>query len=152
MTTYKIKLVSQTNSIILVFSFLTIFIGGAFLIAPHGVQNKINALLVVFLLITLACYLWQKFVTGRTEWTLDNTGVHVVWTKKFMFADNKDFMIKWDEIEKISKGFDPNYYGLTIKLVSGQTIRFYHDTFTTRDDFGEFIEVFKQTLNEKHNL
>jgi hypothetical protein len=85
-------------------------------------------------------------VTAKTQWTINDDGIYMTWIKQFAFTHNDDITIKWNEIESISRGLDPNYYNLKIKLISGQTIRFYHDTLTTRDDFQEFLKA----LNNKH--
>ncbi len=58
----------------------------------------------------------------------------------------------------ISAGFilaevvgDNTNNGEKIKLTSGKTIRFYHDGFTTRDDFQEFIKELKSKYGSKNN-
>lgn len=92
--------------------------------------------------------MWQRFVTGRTEWTIDSSGIQVKWVKQFYLSNNEDINLKWNEIESISRGFDPNYYNLKIQRTSGQKIKFYHDTLTTKDDFKEFIKNLHQTFNK----
>jgi len=149
MTTYKIKFVSKTNSIFLIIALLTIFLVGMGSFNPHGLHNTALSILLAVVSIIVAYFLWQIFVTGRIEWTTNDNGVTVIWTKKFMLADNKDFSLKWTEIESISRGSDTNYYDLKIKLVTGETMRFYHDHFTTGDDFQEFIKVITHTLDDK---
>jgi hypothetical protein len=101
---------------------------------------------------TIAYFLWQRFVTARTEWTIDNSGINMTWIKQFPFNHKDDLTLKWNEIESIKRGFDPNYYSLKIKLVTGQKIKFYHDTLTTRDDFDQFIKTLNQTfVTERHS-
>ena len=90
-------------------------------------------------------------MTGKTEWTLDSEGIKIIWTKRFALANPKDLNIKWDEIQSISRGFEPHYYNLRIKLASGDTIRFYHDILTTRDDFENLITSLNQTVSKKKN-
>jgi hypothetical protein len=145
-TTYNIKVVSQTNAIIIVFISLAIFMGGIFVLFPHGIHNEGLSILLVAISFTIVYFVWQIFVTAKTQWTINDDGICMTWIKQFAFTHNDDITIKWNEIESISRGLDPNYYNLKIKLVSGQTIRFYHDTLTTRDAFQEFLKA----LNAKH--
>ena len=95
---------------------------------------------------TIAYFLWQRFVTARTEWSIDNNGINMTWIKQFSFNHKDGITLKWNEIESIKRGFEPNYYSLKIKLVTGQKIKFYHDTLTTRDDFDQFIKTLNQTF------
>jgi hypothetical protein len=118
---------------------------------PGGLQNEGLSILVVSVLAIAVYIFWQIFVTGRTEWTLNNNEIKILWTKKFFLSKTEDFNIKWNEIESISRGFEPHYYNLRIKVSSGDTIRFYHDILTTRDDFENLIIVLNQTLNKKKN-
>ncbi len=91
--------------------------------------------------------LWQQLVTGRTEWTIDNDGFSLNWIKQFAFSKQPDINFKWKEIESIVRSFDLNYYKLNIKLASGQTIKFYHDSWA-KDDFKELIIILNGTLLE----
>lgn len=43
--------------------------------------------------------------------------------------------MKRNEIKDISRGLDSQYSNLKIKLMSGDTIKYFHDTLTTGDDF-----------------
>jgi hypothetical protein len=147
MNTYKIKIVSQTNAIILVTFLLIVFIGGVFLFIPHGLSHFL-AVTVTFVSMTITYFLWQHVVTGRTEWTVDSNGISITWVKQYSFATKADINLKWEEIESIGRVFDPNYYNLKIKLVSGQKFNFFHDTLTTRDDFKELIKALNQTFAE----
>ncbi len=96
---------------------------------------------------TIAYFLWQRFVIARTEWKMDNNGISMTWTKQFSFSHKDDITLKWNEIESIKRGFDPNYYNLKIKLVTGEKMKFY--LLTTRDDFNPFIETLTQTFIDK---
>jgi hypothetical protein len=147
MIKYQIKLVSQKNSIFIVVILLTLFIGGAMLF--KGSNKQFPTIMVVLSLMAISYFLWQKFVTGKTEWTIDKDGVYMTWVRQFYFNNKQDINLKWNEIESISRGFDPNYYTLKIKLVSGKKIRLYHDTLTTKDDFKEFIKTLNQTFNDR---
>lgn len=149
MATYKIKLVSQANAIVLIIILLSIFICGVLLFIPHGLKNNGLSILFTFLAMTVAYFLWQRFVTGRTEWIIDDNRISIIWTRKFTLSGSSDFSLKWSEIEKISKGLDPQYYNLKIELVNGEIITFYHDNLTTRDDFDELLKILHQTFNNK---
>ena len=152
MGAYKVKLVSQTNAIVLIIVLLATTFASVSIFIPRGIRNEKVAILVVLLGMTIAYFLWQTFVTGRSEWNVDNNQITIVWTKKFPFSDSKDFNWKWNEIEKISKGIDPQYYNLKIKLTSGQIITFYHDYLTWKDDFDDLILLLYQTFNSKKKL
>ena len=146
MNTYQIKIVSLRNSVILIFVLLTIFIGGIILF--NDIVKQIPTIIFILLAMTIAYFSWQKFVTGRTEWTIDKAGIYMTWIKQFYFSSEDDIKLKWNEIESIKQGFDPNYYTLKIKFISGEKIKFYHDNLTTKDDFKEFIKILNQTFSE----
>ncbi|MBS1511775.1 MAG: hypothetical protein JST86_13090 [Bacteroidetes bacterium] len=150
--TYKIKLVSQAHAMLLVIVLLVVFLVSAGTLLPSGgLQNTWLAILLVSIVAIISYFLWQIFVTGRTLWTIDDNEIKIVWTKKFYLNDGKDVIIKWSEIKDISRGLDPQYYNLKIKLQSGDTIKYFHDTLTTRDDFEEMLKVLYQTLHDKKN-
>jgi hypothetical protein len=147
---YKIKLVSQAHVILLIIFLLVVFLVSAgTLLPPDGLQNQGLSILLVLAVIFVSYILWQIFVTGRTIWTIDETEIKIVWTKKFIFGDGRDILIKWSEIKDISRGLDPQYYNLKIKLVSGDTIKYFHDTLTTRDDFEDMLKKLYQIQAEK---
>jgi len=148
MTTFKIKLVSQTNAAILILALMTIFFVSRRVFFPPEVSSIVSILMISFWIAT-TYLLWQQFVTGRTEWTIDETGITINWTKKFAWIPGDNVNLSWTEIEDISKGPDPQYYTLRIKLISGKTIKYYHDTLTTGDDFGELIKVLFQAMSDK---
>jgi hypothetical protein len=149
MTTYRIKIVSQTNAIILIILLLTIFIGGVILFIPQGLSSSL-AVTAMIVSVTITYFLWQQLVIGRTEWTVDSTGISMTWVRQFSFTNKEDINLKWNEIESIGRGSDPNYYNLKIRLVSGQKLKFYHDTLTTRDDFKDLIKALNQNFAESN--
>lgn len=102
-----------------------------------------------FIIAFIAYLLWQLFVTRQTLWTIDDNEIKIVWTKKLALVGGIDTVIKWSEIKDISQGLDPKYYNLRIKLVSGDTLKYFHDNLTTRDDFEEMLKTLYQTLNKK---
>jgi hypothetical protein len=147
---FKVKLVSLPHSILLIIVLLVVFLVSAGTLWPSGgLQNRGLSILIVSVEAIVSYILWQFFVTGRTIWTIDEKEIKIVWTKKFIFNDGKDVIIEWSEIKDISRGLDPQYYNLKIVLHSGDTIRYIHDTLTTRDDFEEMLKFLYQTLNKK---
>jgi hypothetical protein len=114
-----------------------------------GLQNKGLAILVVFILGIVTYVLWQLLVTGRTIWTVDENEIQISWTKKFILGDGEDTIIKWSEVKDIRRGSDPQYYNLKIELTSGCTLKYFHDTLTTRDDFEEMLKALYQALKDK---
>ena len=99
----------------------------------------------------IAIFLWQKFVTGWTEWQVDKDQIKISWTKKFAFADIDNYVFEWKDIEKIGQGTDPNYYNLKFKFTTGQKITFYHSSFG-KDDFNELLEILNKTFEERKQL
>jgi hypothetical protein len=146
MMTYNIKLVSPAYSIILFILLFIVLSACVSLIIPIIVSQSF-AIIFILVYITISYFLWQQLVTGRTEWAIDNDGFSLNWIKQFAFTKKPDISLKWNEIESISRSFDPNYYKLNIKLTSGQTIKFYHDSWA-RDDFKELIITLNETFSE----
>ena len=147
MTTYNLKIVSQTNALAVIIIMSGIFLGTAILFIPPG-TTKPFGLLILFSA-TSVYLLWQKFVTGRTEWTIDDNEITIIWIKTFVLADCKNLKIKWPEIEDINARFDLHYRDLEIKLLNGDSIVFYHDNLVTKDDFESLKTALHQTLNKK---
>jgi len=123
--------------------------GGVFLFSPHGIHNLFLTLLIVGVSFAIAYFLWQILVTGKTEWTVSDTEINMVWKKSFPFANSEDIIIKWSEVKNIRRGADLHYYNLKIDLVSGKAITLYHDTLTTGDDFQECLKALYSTLENK---
>jgi hypothetical protein len=148
MTVYKVKLVSQKNSIVLILCLLTCFFG-IIKIFSNTPVNQHYLIIIVCIIIPVSLLSWQLFVTGRSEWTLDNDLIRIHWTKPFTLSnDIEDITILWSDIEKIYRGPDPNYYTLKIRLLNGIVVKFYHDNLTMRDEFNELVTA----LNEKIKL
>lgn len=151
MNKFKIKVISQANSIIVILLFFAILfplllLRNRFLPTPLGSSY---AILLTIPFLFLFYFLFQKVATGRTEWVVDDSGVSIIWTKKFMLSKVKDINLKWKEIEKFKKGFDPNYYILYIYLVEGRSITFIHSYLTFKDDFESLLKALYQTFDEK---
>lgn len=150
MKTYNVKFVSQAHSIALIFLLLVTF----FVIAARffPIQDKFVSVLVIIVFAIIAYLSWQKFVTGRTEWTIDEDGITMKWIKPFAFNDSKDLTLAWEEIENIRQGPDPQYDTIKIDTISGETFKFYHDNLTTRDDYEEFKKLLYDNFNTKNQL
>jgi hypothetical protein len=148
MRIYKVKLVSQSNAIVVIFSLLISFFIEAAIFFPHGLHDTFLAILLVILEFMVAIFIWQKFVTGGSEWTVDSSHVSVKWSKKFAYSDIGDYILEWKDIVRIWQGMDPNYYNLKFKLTTGRTITFYHNDFAN-DDFDELLKILYQTFEEK---
>lgn len=76
--------------------------------------------------------------------------MNITWTRKFPFTGGEGIVLKWEDVKKISKGIEPQYYNLKIELVTGQIIRFYHDSMTTGDDFEECLKSLLQMFDQKN--
>lgn len=143
MKTYRIRLVSQTNIILLVFSLLAILF---ILIATVNLKPVKIPFLVCFFL--LAIFIWKKFVTGITIWRLTEDGIHINWEKRFYRAKTQDYYFNWSEITKIWKGLDPNYYNLKFEFKSGEIITFFHNG--ANDDFKSMLSSLYSMWDEKN--
>jgi hypothetical protein len=150
MATYKIKLVSQTNATVLIVALLAVIITIACVFFPHGTHNSGLTALLLIADMAIAWYGWQLVVVGRTEWTISETEVNVVWTRKFPLAAVEDYHLKWTDIKNIRKGFDPNYDIVYIVLNAGEEIRFIHSPITMRDDFRDCLVELYRIFGEKH--
>jgi hypothetical protein len=119
---------------------LAILFWGMMTFNPHGIHNQTLSNVMVVILFTIGYFIWQKFVTGRTQWTIDETGISMTWVKQFAFTDNEGLSLKWSEIEKCTDRSDGgvNYRVFKIILKSGKKYKFYHDTLVLRDDYEAF--------------
>jgi len=150
--TYKVKLVSQTNAFVFIITSLVIVLVSAGTLLPKGgLQNEGLSILIVFVLAIIAIFLWQKFVTGWTEWQVDKDRIAISWTKKFAFSNINDYVFEWKDVEKIWKGMDTNYYNLKFKFMNGKKITFYHASFG-QDDFSDLLKILYQTFEERKKL
>ena len=148
---YKVKLVSQTNAIVLFITGFTIFtVSAEALLPPGGLQNRGLSILLASITVFIFYVFWQKFVVEKTIWEIDENEIKIVWTKKFVFGSSKDTTIRWSEIKDVSQGSGPYYYKLQIKLTTGDTLKYFHDNLTVRDDFNEMIKALYQ-IAERRN-
>jgi len=142
--TYKIKFVSQPSAIAFIILGLVGFLTSGYFLFP--IENTTLSTLYLAAWVIITYLLWQKFVTGRTEWTITDDKLKIVWTKRPL-ERTKDLVLDCEQISGISKGKDTNYYHLKINLKSGETLSFFHDHLTTRDDFERLIVNLKQRFN-----
>lgn len=148
MQTYKIRLVSQTNAIVVILLSLAAFMSCAGIFFPNGLHNTTVSVLLAICTLTGVCILWQIFVVGISLWKLDEEEISISWQKKFFGTAGADITIKWREISKIRQGLDTNYYDLVIDLENGETLRFYHGSIFS-DDFQDCLAKLYQIFNEK---
>lgn len=150
--TYKVKLVSQTNAIGFTIAWLFIVLASAQTFLPKGgLQNEGLSILIVSVLAIISIFLWQKFVTGWTEWQVDKNRIAISWTKKFAFSNINDYIFEWKDVEKIWQGMNPTYYNLKLKFTTGQKITFHHASFG-KDDFNDLLKILYQTFDERKKL
>lgn len=149
MMTYKVKLVSQPHAIAFVIVVLICVFTEAAIFFP--LSNKSLAIPLMVLEFAFAIFLWQKFVTGWTEWRVEDDRITISWTKRFAFSKLEDYIFQWKDIDKIWQGMDTNYYNLKFRFKSGETITFFHASFGT-DDFRELLAILYQTFNDKKKL
>jgi hypothetical protein len=141
-TVYRVKFVSQSSAIAVIIVLLTTFISTIAILGPKTLESIPTSLFISS--IALVSYiLWQKFVTGRTEWIISDDTLKITWTKRPL-ERTKDYNLKRTEISKISQGSDRNYYHLKIDLTSGDRLNFFHDPLTTKDDFESLIQTLHQ--------
>lgn len=82
--TYNIKLVSLANSAIFVILILTIWLTfGIIFIPPQGFPDPNASLLFIPVIFYITYLLWQKFVTGRTAWAIDDNEIKLHGQKTF---------------------------------------------------------------------
>jgi hypothetical protein len=140
MNVYKVKFVSQRNALIQIVFSLFAFFASSKLFSPHGTTQNKAILGVIIVAVIFWCF-WQFFVTGRTEWEINDEMIKIHWTKPFVWSgNNDDDIIYWTDIENIYRGLDPKYYSLNIILLDGRKVRFYHNNLTTRDDFAQMMD------------
>jgi hypothetical protein len=151
-TTYKVKLVSETNAGILLGTMVAIALVGMALFAPQGIHGTGAIILILVVGFSIAIFSWQRFVTGRTEWTVDNTQILITWTKSFAFTTCNEITIRWDEIKDIRERHDPHYCVLKIEMASGEEWKFIHDYMVFKDDFTECLIRLYWIFGEKHGV
>lgn len=148
---YNVKFVSQINIILfLLFAIIYYLIVFNLFTPLDGLKDETKAISITITEFVILYFLWQKFVTGRTEWTIDDSCISINWIKKFPLLDNKNLILKWEEVENITDRSDPNYHTLRITLIDGQVIKFYHDNLTTRDNYGDLTLALYERLKLKH--
>ena len=149
MMTYKVKLVSQPHAIAWGIVILICVFTQAAIFFP--LSNQSLAIPITVLEVAVGIFFWQIFVTGWTEWKIEDDRLTISWTKRFAFSELQDYIFLWKDIDKIWQGMDPNYYNVKFKFKSGETINFYHASFGN-DDFRELIPILYQTFNDKKKL
>jgi hypothetical protein len=143
---YNIKLVSLTNSIFTLAALFAIFIPVIASIIPKLHRHIIFAFPITIIPITIGYFVWQKFVTGKTEWTITNDEISMEWVKQFAFTKRDGLNLKLEEVEYCQL-FSERYYVLfKIKLIIGDTYRFYIGSALRNDDQYKFYDELKKHL------
>ena len=137
LVTYKIQLISQTNSTIVKLLILISLFSGFFLFDVPQHEARLYIIMGVVYIVGFILHL--KFVVGKTEWKLDNEGITLIWTKKIPFADYKDLSLKWMQIKNIRTSVSVRSHRLIIYLKDGSSIEFYHNEMVRKDDLRSFI-------------
>ena len=150
--TYKVQLVSQMNAGIFIVSLILLVVLSIVIFVPQGGFHGDGPPIFTFSISAISIlFLWQKIVTGRSEWTIDEKRIQIVWTRNFLFWNNQDKVLNWSEIEEIRKGYDTHYHVLKIKLVSGNKLKYFHSIHTRRDEFEEMFRILCETFEAKRN-
>lgn len=136
-------------------SFIVFFAAFLFLLLPcyfllwlslPGKENSTTRI-VLFITITIITYfLARKISTAKTKWTVSESEIRVEWQEKLFFQKRPDLIIKWNEIDGYKFRADRNFDLFKLKLISGRTIRFWHNTDFRKDDFLSFITFFEEQV------
>lgn len=147
MKTYTIKLQSPTNSFVVTAS-LVISVMTA-VVASYKIMDERFIFSIAAAAFIIGFFLRLKLVTGRTEWTINNNEIIIVWTKKIPFANCKDLLIKWTEVAKIRTSVSIRWQTLDIFLSTGHSLVFYRDDLARKNDFEQLINALNRKLNEQ---
>lgn len=154
MEEYRIKIVSQANSILALVTFFAIFFSlmilrTHFLPIPLGKQYSI---LIAIGSILLFYFIFQKLATAKTKWSINEKSINISWVTQFAFTKKSNIIIKWEEIEKYNKRTDPMYETIQIKLLSGESLDFYHSNGQFRDDFSELSNALSIHFKKQNSI
>jgi hypothetical protein len=145
MRTFKLKIVSQTNTVIallIFFAIIFLFIPIRNYLLPQKLGESFSVIATILSLLLLY-FLFQKLARAFTEWAVSENGITIHWLTQFAFTKKSDYIINWIEIESCKKYWGPIYTTLKIHLKSGKTVTFYHNNSQVKDDFKSFIMAFE---------
>ena len=151
MESFKLKIVSQANTIIA----LLIFFAIVFLFVPIRIYLlpeklwPLSPLILTIVFLLLLYFLFQKLARAYTEWTVNETGVQIHWLTHFAFNHKDEITISWQEIQSYKISYSVQYRTFKIFLNSGGKLIFYHDNWQAKDDFSELIAAFKSMYETK---
>lgn len=137
--TYKIQLISYTNSLIVKFIIVAALFTGFFLFDVS--QHEVRIYVIMAAVYTGGFLLHLKFVAGKTEWKLDIKGISIMWLKKIPFAGCKDLQLEWSHIKNIRTRVSHRSHSIIIFLSNGGSITFYHNEMVRKDDLQGFINA-----------
>ena len=139
MRTYKIQLISRTNSMVVNLATIPIFFISFFVFDIPSHEWRLYVVMAI--VYTLAFLTHLKFVVGKTVWGLDNEGITITWTKKIPFADCKNLHLTWAQIKLIRTSVSMRSHQIIIFLSDGNYIKFYHNEMVRKDDLGMLIDT-----------
>jgi len=153
---FKIKIVSQGNSIIAILLFLLIFfplmlLRNKYLPVPLGTAY---AILIGIPSLLLFYFLFQKIATAKTEWLITDDLVTINWLTQFPFSKQPSIIVKWSDIETFKDSGDPMYHTFTIKMLQGTEYKFYHGNPILSggkfdDEYSTMVDFFSKSYNAK---
>jgi len=152
MTNFKIKLVSQANTILA----LLVFFGALFLFVPvriYFLPQKLHPafpLIFTILALLFLYFLFQKLARAWTEWTVNEDGIKIHWLTQFPFRHQDDILISWNEIDRYKTPASAMYNSLKISLKSGDILNFYHYN-SRKDDFDMMLAALKTMYNQRRS-
>jgi hypothetical protein len=137
LSTFKIQLISATNSGIIKISIIATLITA--FILTDAPDHEILFFVIMVVIYTSAFLLHLKFVVGRTEWKVDDNGITITWVKKIPFAHYKDIHLSWVQIKNVQRRVTRYSDTINIILRNGTSIKYYHNGMTGRDDIKDFL-------------
>ena len=156
MNNFKVKIVSQSNSIIVILLFLAILFAAMalrteYLPVPLG---KGYAILLSLPFMFLFYSLFQKIATAKTEWIFTDELITINWVTQFAFAKNEPIVIKQANITSYRDSSDPMYDTFKIKTFSDKEYKFYHSNLILSggifdDDYSKMVDQFDKLYRKK---
>jgi len=139
---YRFNVVSSVNSFIswiiitIVFFLLVVF----FKFPPNGiiVSMVFAAILMLFI---------KNTSTAQTEWTIDKSGLNIVWLSQYYFIKQKEKFFAWDDIIDFEMFTERSWRGISFLLNTDKTVKFYYSP-SADDDFAGFVDDFTAMFSE----
>jgi hypothetical protein len=151
METFQIR---ASSWVIYILTLLTVIFGGSALeiaLLPTKGNSPI-AIAMTVIVIGGAFYATRFTARALTEWTITENEIQLRWLGQFIFHNKPDLNFSWSDIQEYKFQPDRNFDLFKLKLTDGRTIKLWHNTSTTNDDFQKFVSSFEgrvQTYNTK---